>query len=128
MEIDEADVALKPASTTMEEAGSLPLVALTAWQALVERGRIKPGQKVLIHAGTGGVGSIAIQLAKHLVGSVTTTVSGQNAALARELGADDVIDYRTQDFSIASRRLRPGAGQSGRRKSREVTPCTESGR
>ncbi|MGN7253476.1 MULTISPECIES: NADP-dependent oxidoreductase [unclassified Arthrobacter] len=98
--IDENDVALKPASITIEEAGSLPLVALTAWQALVERGQVKPGQKVLIHAGTGGVGSIAIQLAKHLGATVATTVSGPNAALARELGADEVIDYRTQDFSV----------------------------
>lgn len=97
--IDQDDVALKPTSITLEEAGSLPLVALTAWQALVERGQLKAGQKVLIHAGTGGVGSIAIQLAKHLGATVATTVSGPNAALAKELGADTVIDYRTQDFS-----------------------------
>ena len=82
----------------MEEAGSLPLVALTAWQALVERGRVQPGQKVLIHAGAGGVGSITIQLAKHLGASVATTASGSNAELVRALGADTVIDYRTQDF------------------------------
>ena len=64
--VPEADLAMKPASVSFEEAGSLPLVALTAWQALVERGNVQPGQKVLIHAGAGGVGSIAIQLAKHL--------------------------------------------------------------
>ena len=91
-------LALKPASVTMEEAGSLPLVALTAWQALVEQGNVRPGQKVLIHAGAGGVGSIAIQLAKHLGATVATTASSSNAGFVRDLGADVVIDYRTQDF------------------------------
>lgn len=96
--VPEADLALKPASISMAEAGSLPLVALTAWQALVERGNVQPGQKVLIHAGSGGVGSIAIQLAKHLGATVATTAGGSNAEFVRELGADTVIDYRTQDF------------------------------
>ena len=64
--VDERDLALKPAALTMAEAASLPLVALTAWQALVEKANLQPGQKVLIHAGSGGVGTIAIQLAKHL--------------------------------------------------------------
>jgi NADPH:quinone reductase-like Zn-dependent oxidoreductase len=82
----------------MEEAASLPLVALTAWQALVEQGNVQPGQKVLIHAGAGGVGSIAIQLAKHLGATVATTASVSNAGFVRDLGADIVIDYRTQDF------------------------------
>jgi len=97
--IAEADLALKPSSANMEEAASLPLVALTAWQALVERGNVQPGQKVLIHAGAGGVGSIAIQLAKHLGATVATTVSGSNAAWVRELGADVTINYRTEDFA-----------------------------
>lgn len=92
------DVALKPASVSMVEAGSLPLVALTAWQALVERGNVRPGQKILIHAGAGGVGTIAIQLAKHLGATVATTASHHNAAFLRDLGADTVIDYRSQDF------------------------------
>ena len=96
--VAEADLALKPASISMEEAGSLPLVALTAWQALVEQGNVQPGQKVLIHAGAGGVGSIAIQLAKHLGATVATTASAANADFVRDLGADIVIDYRTQDF------------------------------
>ncbi|MDX2524826.1 NADP-dependent oxidoreductase [Streptomyces europaeiscabiei] len=96
--VAEGDLALKPASISMEEAGSLPLVALTAWQALVERGKVRPGQKVLIHAGAGGVGSIAIQLAAHLGASVATTASGSNAHFVRALGADTVIDYRSQDF------------------------------
>lgn len=97
--VAEADLALKPASVTMAEAAALPLVALTAWQALVERGNVQPGQKVLIHAGAGGVGSIAIQLAKHLGATVATTVSGSTAAWVRELGADVTIDYRTEDFA-----------------------------
>jgi NADPH:quinone reductase-like Zn-dependent oxidoreductase len=96
--VAEEDLALKPASASMEEAGSLPLVALTAWQALVERGNVRAGQKVLIHAGAGGVGSIAIQLAKHLGATVATTVGSSNAGFVRDLGADIVIDYRTQDF------------------------------
>ncbi|NEC91122.1 NADP-dependent oxidoreductase [Streptomyces sp. SID12501] len=96
--VAEDDLALKPASVSMEEAGSLPLAALTAWQALVERGKARPGQKVLIHAGAGGVGSIAIQLAAHLGANVATTASGSNADFVRALGADTVIDYRTQDF------------------------------
>ncbi|TKV58339.1 NADP-dependent oxidoreductase [Nakamurella flava] len=96
--VDQKDVAPAPTSVTPVEAGSLPLVALTAWQALAERGNVQPGQKVLIHAGAGGVGSIAIQLAKHLGATVATTASAGNADFVRELGADTVIDYRTQDF------------------------------
>src|SRR5450432_4092454 len=71
--INQDDVAPKPATLTMEEAASIPLVGLTCWQALVERANLQPGQKVLIHAGSGGVGTIAIQLAKHLGASVATT-------------------------------------------------------
>ncbi|TDW59551.1 NADPH:quinone reductase-like Zn-dependent oxidoreductase [Novosphingobium sp. PhB55] len=97
--VDEADLAHKPASLSMEEAASLPLVALTVWQVLVERARLKAGQKILIHAGSGGVGTIAIQLAKHLGATVATTTSAANTDLVRSLGADVVIDYRTQDFS-----------------------------
>ncbi|SEC20446.1 NADP-dependent oxidoreductase [Microbacterium hydrocarbonoxydans] len=96
--VDESDIARKPATVSMEEAGSLPLVALTAWQALVELGGVRPGHKVLIHAGAGGVGSIAIQLAKHLGAEVATTASAANAEFVRLLGADHVIDYRSQDF------------------------------
>ncbi|MBK9546876.1 MAG: NADP-dependent oxidoreductase [Dehalococcoidia bacterium] len=96
--VAEGDLALKPASISMTEAGSLPLVALTAWQALVERGKVERGQKVLIHAGAGGVGSIAIQLARHLGASVATTASASNADFVRSLGADTVIDYRAENF------------------------------
>lgn len=96
--VAEADLAMKPSSITMAEAGSLPLVALTAWQALVERGNVQPGQKVLIHAGAGGVGTVAIQLAKHLGATVATTASAGNAEFVRGLGADTVIDYKDEDF------------------------------
>ncbi|AZZ42150.1 NADPH:quinone oxidoreductase [Acidipropionibacterium jensenii] len=96
--VDEADLALAPRSVSIVEAGSLPLVALTAWQALTEMGGVQSGQKVLIHAGAGGVGTIAIQLAKHLGAEVATTVSGMNADFVRGLGADVVVDYRNQDF------------------------------
>lgn len=96
--VDEADVARTPSNVSAAEAASMPLVALTAWQALVEKGGVGPGTKVLVHAGSGGVGTIAIQLAKHLGAHVATTASAANADFVRELGADVVIDYRTQDF------------------------------
>lgn len=96
--VAETDLAPAPSSLSFVEAGSLPLVALTAWQALAERGDVGPGQRVLIHAGAGGVGSIAVQLAKHLGAHVATTASAANADFVRELGADTVIDYRSQDF------------------------------
>ena len=96
--IDEADVAPKPKTLGMTEAASIPLVGLTAWQALVDVGQVTRGQKVFIQAGSGGVGTFAIQLAKHLGALVATTTSAENAALVKSLGADVVIDYRTQDF------------------------------
>jgi alcohol dehydrogenase len=96
--IDEKDVAFKPKNLNMEEAASVPLVALTAWQALVEKANLKKGQKVFIQAGSGGVGTIAIQLAKHLGATVATTASEKSFALLKTLGADVLIDYKTQDF------------------------------
>jgi NADPH:quinone reductase-like Zn-dependent oxidoreductase len=96
--VHEDDLATKPASLSMAEAASVPLVALTAWQALVERANLQPGQKVLIHAGSGGVGTYAIQLAKHLGATVATTTGTGNVGWVRDLGADIVIDYRTQAF------------------------------
>ena len=96
--VHEDDLAIKPTSLSMSEAASVPLVALTAWQALVERATLKPGQKVLIHAGSGGVGTYAIQLAKHLGATVATTTGTSNVEWVRDLGADVVIDYREQDF------------------------------
>ncbi len=99
--MNEDDVALKPKNLSMEEAASIPLVGLTAWQALVEVGKVKPGQKVFIQAGSGGVGTFAIQLAKHLGATVATTTSAKNAGLVKSLGADVVIDYKTEDFEKA---------------------------
>ncbi len=86
------ELALKPASLSHAEAASMPLAGLTAWQAFVEFAHLKKGQKVLIHAGSGGVGTLAIQMAKHLGASVATTVSAPNAELVKLLGADLVID------------------------------------
>lgn len=97
--IKQSSVARKPLNLSMEEAASVPLVALTAWQVLVETAKLKPGQKVLIHAGSGGVGSVAIQLAKHLGAYVATTTSTANVAWVKALGADVVIDYKQQDFA-----------------------------
>jgi NADPH:quinone reductase-like Zn-dependent oxidoreductase len=96
--MNEADVAIKPSELTMSEAASVPLVGLTAWQALIETAELKPGQKVFAQAGTGGVGTFAIQLAKHLGATVATTASAANSELVKALGADVLIDYKTQDF------------------------------
>jgi NADPH:quinone reductase-like Zn-dependent oxidoreductase len=96
--MNEGDVAIKPRELTMEEAASIPLVGLTAWQALVEKANVKPGQKVFIQAGTGGVGTFAIQLAKHLGATVATTASAANFELVKALGADVLIDYKKEDF------------------------------
>jgi alcohol dehydrogenase len=102
---NEHSVAHKPSSLTLEEAAAMPMVGLTPWQVLVERGNIniQPGQKVLIHAGAGGVGSIAIQLAKHLGATVATTASTANVDKVKGFGADIVIDYKKDDFSTILR-------------------------
>jgi len=96
--VGENDVARKPVNLTMEEAASIPLVGLTAWQALIERAKLKKGQKVFIQAGSGGVGTIAIQLAHHLGATVATTTSAANTDWVKRLGADVVIDYKNDDF------------------------------
>ena len=92
-------LALKPANLGMSAAASIPLSALTAWQVLVTSAQLKPGQKVLIHAGSGGVGTLAIQLAKHLGAFVATTTSSANVEWLKALGADRVIDYTREDFA-----------------------------
>lgn len=97
--IDADDVALKPGSLSFAEAGAVPLVALAAWQALVEVADVKPGQKVLVHAGAGGLGSTVIQVAKHLGAHVATTASSKDVEKVRALGADVVVDYTAQDFT-----------------------------
>ncbi|WP_233566116.1 NADP-dependent oxidoreductase [Flavobacterium sp. 81] len=96
--INEKDVAHKPKNLTMEEAASIPLVALTAWQVLVEIAKVKQGKKVFIQAGSGGVGTIAIQLAKHLGAEVATTASAKSFDFLEKLGADVIIDYKNSDF------------------------------
>lgn len=97
--VNENDLALKPKNISTEEAASIPLVGLTSWQALVEIAKLKKGQKVFIQAGSGGVGTFAIQLAKHIGAFVATTTSSANTALVKSLGADLVIDYKKEDFS-----------------------------
>jgi alcohol dehydrogenase len=97
--ISESDIALKPASLDMVHAASVPLVALTAWQAFHDEFKLHRGQKVLVHAGSGGVGVFAIQIAKHLGANVATTTGTANVEWVRSLGADRVIDYRKQDFA-----------------------------
>jgi len=97
--IDADDVALKPASLSFAEAAALPLVALAAWQALVDLAHVQPGQKVLVHAGAGGLGSTVIQLAKHLGAHVATTAHTRDVDKVRALGADEVVDFTTTDFA-----------------------------
>jgi NADPH:quinone reductase-like Zn-dependent oxidoreductase len=97
--IDADDVALKPRSLSFDEAGAVPLVALAAWQALVDLAHVEPGQKVLVHAGAGGLGSTVIQVAKHLGAYVATTARTSDLERVRALGADEVIDFTERDFA-----------------------------
>lgn len=96
--VPENVAALKPANLDFVQAASIPMVGLTSWQALKERAHVKPGQKVFIPAGSGGIGTFAIQLAKHLGAKVGTTTSTCNVDLVRSLGADEVVDYKKQEF------------------------------
>ena len=96
--IKEEELALKPSNISHQEAASIPLVGLTAFQAMVTKANLQKGQKILIHAGSGGVGTLAIQIAKHLGAFVATTTSGSNTEMVKNLGADIVIDYKTQNF------------------------------
>ncbi|GAA1457070.1 NADP-dependent oxidoreductase [Williamsia maris] len=97
--IDEADVARKPSNLSFTEAAAVPLVALAAWQILVERGNVGPGSRVLVHGGAGGLGSTVIQLAKYLGAHVATTAGTSSIDLVTALGADVVVDYRKADFA-----------------------------
>ncbi len=99
----ETAVALKPENLDFVQAASIPMVGLTSWQALKERARLKPGQKVFIPAGAGGIGTFAIQLAKHLGAKAGTTASTGKLDLVRGLGADEVIDYKKQEFETVLR-------------------------
>ena len=96
--VPENAAALKPANLDFVQAASIPMVALTSWQALKERAQIKPGQRVFIPAGAGGIGTFAIQLAKYFGAKVATTTSTGNVDLVRSLGADEVVDYKKQEF------------------------------
>jgi NADPH:quinone reductase-like Zn-dependent oxidoreductase len=101
--VKQSELAARPARLSHVEAASLPLVALTAWQALFETAGLEPGQTVLIHAGAGGVGTSAVQLAKWRGARVIATASERNHEFLRSLGADVVIDYRTQRFEDVAR-------------------------
>ncbi|KAF0116240.1 MAG: alcohol dehydrogenase zinc-binding domain-containing protein [Rhodobacteraceae bacterium] len=103
--VREAEIAFKPATISHVEAASLPLVSITAWESLFTTAGLAAGQRVLIHAGAGGVGSIAVQLARAKGAHVTATASAGKAALVRSLGADEVIDYHSQDFSEVAREM-----------------------
>ncbi len=96
--VPERAAALKPANLDFVQAASIPMVGLTSWQALKERTNLRAGQKVFIPAGSGGIGTFAIQLAKHLGATVGTTASTNNVELVRSLGADEVVDYKKQNF------------------------------
>jgi NADPH:quinone reductase-like Zn-dependent oxidoreductase len=96
--VPENAAALKPANLEFVQAASIPMIGLTSWQALKERANLKPGQKVFIPAGSGGIGTFAIQLAKYLGAKVGTTTSTANVDLVRSLGADEVVDYKKQEF------------------------------
>jgi NADPH:quinone reductase-like Zn-dependent oxidoreductase len=101
--VPERAAALKPPNLDFVQAASIPMVGLTSWQALKERAHLKPGNKVFIPAGSGGIGTFAIQLAKYLGAKVGTTTSTGNVDLVRSLGADEVIDYKKQEFEDALR-------------------------
>jgi len=97
--IPEKSLAKKPANLSHEEAAAVPLAALTAWQALLKQGRLKPGQRVLVHAGAGGVGIFAVQIAKAFGAYVAATAGSRNQQFLRDLGADLAIDYKHERFS-----------------------------
>jgi len=107
----EADIVVpKPENLTFLEAASLPLAGGTAWDLVVRLCAVKPGDTVLVHAGAGGVGSLAVQLARAAGARVIATASGRNAQLVMSLGADVVIDYRSEDFAAAALRETGGQG------------------
>jgi NADPH:quinone reductase-like Zn-dependent oxidoreductase len=93
-----SQLAKAPSNLGMAETASMPLVGVSALQAVTKHIQLQPGQKILIHGGTGGIGSIAVQVAKHIGAYVATTVPGNAVGLAKELGADEVIDFQSQNF------------------------------
>lgn len=125
--VREGAAAPMPSNLSFEEAASLPLVSLTAWQALVELGRLGAGQRVLIHAGSGGVGSVAIQLARHLGAEVFTTVGQRNIDLVRRLGAQHPIDYRRERFEKVVRDCDVVLDSAGGDTLRKCFECVKPG-
>jgi len=103
--VKEAEVALAPSGASFAEAAAVPLVGLTAWQALVDLGNVTPNTSVLIHGGAGSVGIFAVQLAKHLGAHVTATAGPADLEFVRGLGADVVIDYRNEDFTKTNQKF-----------------------
>ncbi|MGW6796514.1 NADP-dependent oxidoreductase [Streptomyces chartreusis] len=101
--VDAGEIAAVPRTVPLESAAAVPLVTLTAWKALFDLGGLEAGKTVLIHAGAGGVGTMAVQLARHRGAKVVATASGDGIELARSLGADEVIDYRGEDFAARGR-------------------------
>ncbi|MDF1761752.1 MAG: NADP-dependent oxidoreductase [Coxiellaceae bacterium] len=105
--VDQNALAVIPNNISLSQAAGIPLVALTAWQSLFDFAELQSGQRVLIHAGAGGVGSLAIQFAKHAGAKVYTTASEKNHDYLKQLGADVVIDYNQQDFVATMKQLEP---------------------
>ena len=126
--IDQDDVAPKPASLTLHEAAAVPLVSLAAWQALVDRAHVQPGQKVLVHAGSGGLGSTVIQLAKHLGATVATTARGENAGAGAQPRRRRRRGLHQGGLRRGPLRLRRRAGLARRREPREVPHGPQAGR
>jgi NADPH:quinone reductase-like Zn-dependent oxidoreductase len=97
-------IALKPANATFEQAAAVPIAAVTALQALRDKGKLQSGQKILINGASGGVGTFAVQIAKSMGATVTGVCSGRNTAMVKSIGADDVVDYTKEDFAQGGRR------------------------
>ena len=127
--VPESAAALKPANLDFVEAASIPMVGLTSWQALKERANHRAGQEVFIPAGSGGIGTFAIQLAKHLGATVGTTTSTNNVDMVRSLGADEVVGYSKQEFEQALRGydVVPGTVRGMRWKSRSASSSPAAG-
>lgn len=105
--VEAKNVVLKPAKLSLKEAAAIPLVSLTAWQALVDSAKLKEGETVLIHAGGGGVGGVAIQIAKHLGAKVITTASPKHHEYVKKFGADHIIDYTQGNFADKVKEIAP---------------------
>ena len=116
--VPESAAALKPPNLDFVQAASIPMVGLTSWQALKERAQLKPGNKVFIPAGSGGIGTFAIQLAKYLGAKVGTTTSTGNVELVRSLGADEMLTTRSRNLTMCCRTMMPCWPQSGATRSR----------